>query len=76
MELGDLTKPGEKKKLIWAGGLGLVAIVFLWWTFFGFGSGSKPTTPRATTAQGGLRNQPAPRGNQTANNQTNQTEDL
>jgi hypothetical protein len=76
MELGDLTKPGEKKKLIWAGALGLVAIVFLWWTFFGFGSGSKPTPPRTTPAQGGLRSQPTPRGNQTANNQTDTTQEL
>ncbi|HEX7295543.1 MAG TPA: hypothetical protein VF251_07305, partial [Pyrinomonadaceae bacterium] len=49
----DLNKPGEKKKLIWAGVLGFVAIVFLWWTFFGFGSSSKPasTRPTTTTAQ-------------------------
>jgi hypothetical protein len=39
MPLVDLNKPGEKKKLIWAAVLGLVAIIFLWWTFFGFGSG-------------------------------------
>lgn len=41
MEFIDLTKPGEKKKLLWAAILGLVAILFLWWTFFGFGGGSK-----------------------------------
>ncbi|HSE32210.1 MAG TPA: hypothetical protein VLA93_11610 [Pyrinomonadaceae bacterium] len=51
MELADFSKPGEKKKLIWAGGLGIVAILFLWWTFFGFGSSSKTTTPRPTTPQ-------------------------
>lgn len=44
MELADFSKPGEKKKLIWAGVLGFVAILFLWWTFVGFGS-SKPPTP-------------------------------
>jgi hypothetical protein len=46
MPLVDLNKPGEKKKLIWAAVLGLVAIIFLWWTFFGFGSSSR-TTQRA-----------------------------
>ena len=47
MSLVDLTKPGEKKKLIWAGGLGLVAIVVLYWTFIGFDSGTK-TAARPT----------------------------
>src|SRR5689334_2720519 len=49
MPLVDLNKPGEKKKVIWAAVLGLVAIIFLWWTFFGFGSGTTSrTTARAT----------------------------
>jgi hypothetical protein len=43
MELVDLSKPGEKKKLIYAAVLGLAAIIVLWWVFFGFGS-STPTT--------------------------------
>jgi hypothetical protein len=47
MEL-DLTRPGEKRKLIIAAILGLIAIVFLWWTFFGFGS---TATPPRTSAQ-------------------------
>lgn len=62
----DLNKPGEKKKLLWAGILGLVAIVFLWWTFFGFGSSAKPASTRSTTtaqapqpSRGGTRSQPA-----------------
>ena len=50
MALVDLNKPGEKKKLIWAAVLGLVAIIFLWWTFFGFGSSSSRTTQRAANA--------------------------
>lgn len=54
MQNVDLSKPGEKKKLIWAGILGLVAILFLWWTFVGFGT-SKPTPPRTEVAQGGSR---------------------
>jgi hypothetical protein len=56
MELVDFNKPGEKKKLIWASALGLVAVVFLWWTFVGFGGGtaaSKSAKPSATGAPGG-----------------------
>ena len=48
MELGDFSKPGEKKKLIVAAALGFVAIVFLWWTFIGFGSGTS-TPPKNTS---------------------------
>ena len=60
MQAIDLSKPGEKKKLIWAALLGLGAILVLWWVLFGFGSGSPtttarptatPTPQRATTAQ-------------------------
>lgn len=52
MQVADLSKPGEKKKLIWAAILGFVAIVFLWWTFVGFGSSkSSPKASTAPTAQ-------------------------
>jgi TIG domain-containing protein len=51
MELADLSRPGEKKKLIWAGILGLAAIILLWWTFFGFGSSSAPSRPTAQVQQ-------------------------
>ncbi len=44
MPLVDLNNPGEKKKVIWAAVLGLVAIIFLWWTFVGFGSSSPSRT--------------------------------
>ena len=47
MQLSDIRNPNERNKLILAGALGLVAIVFLWWTFFGFGSSSTKVTPRA-----------------------------
>jgi hypothetical protein len=47
MQLVDLSKPGEKKKLIWAGALGLVALVFLYWVLIGFDSG-KPSSAKAT----------------------------
>jgi len=42
MKFTDINNPEERKKLIWAIVLGLFAIVFLWWTLFGFGPGSKP----------------------------------
>lgn len=46
MQASDIRNPAERNKLILAGALGLVAIVFLWWTFFGFGSSSKNPTQR------------------------------
>jgi hypothetical protein len=49
MSLVDLSKPGEKKKLIWAGALGLVSIIVLWWTFIGFENAPKTAArPTAT----------------------------
>ena len=48
MALVDLSKPGEKKKLILAAALGLVAIIVLWWTFIGFDSGTSSTAVRPT----------------------------
>ncbi len=48
MQLVDLSKPGEKKKLIVAGGLGLAAILVLWWTLIGFGSGTPTARPKPT----------------------------
>jgi hypothetical protein len=66
----DLTKPGEKKKLIWASILGLVALVFLWWTFIGFGSSASTTTPRTTTTQ------TTRRATQAATNPTDPSETL
>jgi hypothetical protein len=47
MQLVDLSKPGEKKKLIWAAALGFLALIFLWWILIGFGSGA-PATAKAT----------------------------
>ena len=46
MQATDIRNPTERNKLILAGALGLVALLFLWWTFFGFGSSSKPGVPR------------------------------
>src|ERR671927_747460 len=48
MALVDLSKPGEKKKLIFAGVLGLGAILVLYWTLIGFDS--RPATTTRTTA--------------------------
>jgi len=68
MEFVDLSKPGEKKKVLMAGILGLVAILFLWWTFFGFGSSAKPksanvagasSSPTPSTVQGRAPNSTA-----------------
>src|SRR6185503_18353619 len=41
MQRVDLNKPGEKKKLIAAGGLGLAALLVLYWVFIGFDSGTR-----------------------------------
>ncbi|HSE22844.1 MAG TPA: hypothetical protein VLB68_14350 [Pyrinomonadaceae bacterium] len=60
MELIDLSKPGEKKKVLLAAVLGLVAILFLWWTFFGFGKSS--SSIRRTTA--GVTPSPTPAAGQ------------
>jgi hypothetical protein len=46
MQISDIQNPAERKKLIVAGALGIVALVLLWWTFFGFGSSSNKVTPR------------------------------
>jgi hypothetical protein len=46
MQLSDIQNPAERKKLIWAGALGLIALVLLWWTFFGFGSSTNKVAPR------------------------------
>jgi|ERR1043166_336180 hypothetical protein len=48
MQVGDLRNPTERNKLILAAGLGLVALLFLWWTLFGFG-GSNKTPPRVAS---------------------------
>lgn len=45
MQVSDIRNPNERNKMILAAGLGVVALLFLWWTFFGFGS-SKPATVR------------------------------
>jgi hypothetical protein len=61
MALVDLSKPGEKKKLIFAGVLGLGAILVLYWVLIGFDSrpasttrptaSASPSRPATTTTQ-------------------------
>jgi hypothetical protein len=46
MQATDFRNPSERNKLILAGALGIVALLFLWWTFFGFGSSSKSGVQR------------------------------
>ncbi|HXM36332.1 MAG TPA: hypothetical protein VN920_14155 [Pyrinomonadaceae bacterium] len=38
MAAAEIRSSGDQKKLIWAIGLGVVALVTLWWTFVGFSS--------------------------------------
>lgn len=56
MQAIDLTKPGEKKKLISAAILGGVALIVLWWVFFGFGGSSNSNKPRAAASPAPARN--------------------
>lgn len=53
MQVGDIRNPTDRNKIILAAGLGLVALLFLWWTFFGFGGGSNKGPTR-------VANQPTP----------------
>jgi hypothetical protein len=50
MEITNTRNTDERKKLIVALVLGLVAIIFLWWTFVGFGGGSKPVNRNSALA--------------------------
>ena len=49
MRTGDISNPSERKKLIGALVLGLLAIVLLWWAFIGFGSSSNQASQRTPT---------------------------
>lgn len=56
MQMSDIQNPSERQKLIWAGVLGMLAIILLWWTFFGFGGGTpKPAQRGQPTPSSGIR---------------------
>jgi hypothetical protein len=75
MQAVDFNKPGEKKKVIVAAVLGLVALFILYWALFGFG-GSTPTTQRAAATPTPARNtQPGP-GRQQNNTAANTAPDV
>lgn len=67
MQAIDLSKPGEKKKLIGAAILGLVAVLVMWWALFGFGGGSaSSSTPRATATPSPATTRTRPRASRPA----------
>ena len=55
MQATDIRNPTERNKLILAGALGIIALLFLWWTLFGFGGSSN----KVASTQAG---QPTPAG--------------
>jgi len=65
MPLVDLSKTGEKKKLIWAAALGFVAILFLWWTLIGFNSGTRTVAKSTATPTPQKTAQTTPKSNGT-----------
>jgi hypothetical protein len=42
MAAAEIRSASDQKKLFWAIGLGIVAIIALWWVFIGFGSSQQP----------------------------------
>lgn len=49
MAAAEIRPSGDQKKLIWAVGLGVVALIAIWWTFIGFGSSSKSSSRSTVT---------------------------
>lgn len=52
MRISDISNPQERKKLFFAIALGVIALIFLWWTFIGFGGSSQPKTAQRTPRPG------------------------
>jgi hypothetical protein len=46
MQAIDIRNPSERKKVVGAAVLGLLAIILLWWTFIGFGSSNNNVSQR------------------------------
>ena len=49
MQAINLSNPNERKKLIAAGALGLLAIILLWWALFGFGGSNNKVAQSVST---------------------------
>lgn len=71
MQATDIRNPSERKKVIGAVVLGLLAILLLWWAFIGFGSSSPKVAQQAPP-----RPVPSPRGNNQATQQSEPTADI
>src|SRR5215813_4265586 len=61
MPSGTTRDPNDKKKMIMAIGLGVLAIIALWWTFIGFGSSAKPSRPAQQQRAGAVPSSAPPR---------------
>ena len=72
MQSIDLSKPGERKKLIGAAVLGVVSLVVLYWALIGFDSGTS-TTPRPTPSPAQAQQGPRQTGPRTGNTLANGT---
>ncbi len=59
MQKTDIRNPNERKKLIGAGVLGILAIGLLWWTFVGFGSGAKVSQTTGSAQKQTVGSRPA-----------------
>lgn len=68
MQISDIRNPNERKKLIGAAVLGLVALILLWWTFVGFGGPN--TTKVARLPVAGATPSPALREGTTGGDQS------
>src|SRR5882672_1294379 len=60
MAMAAVKETNDQKKMIIAIALGVLAIIALWWTFFGFGSSSKPQSQRPGRPIAIAGNSPAP----------------
>jgi hypothetical protein len=57
MQISDINNPAERKKLIIALALGGTALLFLWWTFVGFGGSATSNRPRTAATPSPIRTQ-------------------